>query len=81
MSKLARVLFYMENEDHQTFTRIGISPVVSPAIALEIYANTPNPASQMIQADNITQLWVEVLDMDNKMADPKYTKEYIWPYL
>jgi len=51
------------------------------AIALQDYANTPCPASQLIDADSIEELHNKVLDMINNMNDEEWKEINLYPYL
>ena len=43
------VIFYSANNREQTITEIGRTPELPFSQALDIYAKTPNPTSQLLQ--------------------------------
>lgn len=49
--------------------------------ALEAYANTPCPASQLIDARDKDELLIKMNDMLNHFKDSKWLEENIYPYL
>ena len=49
--------------------------------ALDVYANTPNPASQLVEGDTIDEVTSEATAMINKMKDHEYVEKYVYPYL
>ena len=49
--------------------------------ALEAYANTPNPASQLIDAKTKEGLKLSALETIQDMKDEKWLNENLYPYL
>ena len=49
--------------------------------ALEAYANTPCPASQLIDAENKEELLVKMNDMLHNFQDKKWLEECLYPSL
>ena len=49
--------------------------------ALTLYAETPCPASQLIEADNYDTLGFKVNQMIQNFKDESWLKENIYPYL
>lgn len=49
--------------------------------ALEAYANTPNPASQLIDAKTKEGLKLSALETIQDMKDEKWLDENLYPYL
>jgi len=43
--------------------------------ALEIYANTPNPASQILDAESIEELTDKMLEMNKNFKDEKWLEK------
>lgn len=82
----ALMLFYTELE-------LGISQVPNKwynvgnhyydngTAALEAYANTSCPASQLIDAKDKDELLVKMNDMLNNFKDNKWLEENLYPYL
>lgn len=82
----ALMLFYTELE-------LGISQIPNKwlnygnryyengAQALEAYANTPCPASQLIDARDKDELLIKMNDMLNHFKDNKWLEENLYPYL
>ena len=50
-------------------------------LALEAYANTPNPASQLIDAKTKEGLKLSALETIQDMKDEKWLNENLYPYL
>ena len=49
--------------------------------ALEAYANIPNPASQLIDAESEEELNKEIEIMKNNYQNEKWLEENLYPYL
>lgn len=49
--------------------------------ALETYANTKCPASQLIDAESKEELFVKMNDMLHNFQDNKWLEENLYPYL
>ena len=49
--------------------------------ALNAYANTPNPASQLIDARSKNELFDAAVRMNENMKDEKWLNENLYPYL
>lgn len=49
--------------------------------ALNAYANTPNPASQLIDATSPEELATEMLKMADNFQNEKWLNESLYPYL
>lgn len=80
-NRLYQVLFFEENSD-KTFDLTGESPIYSDSyVAMNTYAETPNPASQLIEASSMTELEVSRMQMIKNMSDKKYLDEFVFPYL
>lgn len=79
-NKLGAVVFFSRNEQG-TFTSIGHTQVMPHFDALNVYANTPNPASQMVEGNTVEEVEKGVQSIINQMACPKYVEEYVDPYL
>ena len=78
--KLGRVLFFERNA-LGTFDCIGASSVLPFRVALDVYANTPNPASQLVEGTDVEGIISESNKMVKNMKDQKYVDEYVDPYL
>jgi hypothetical protein len=77
---LGVVIFFRRNENG-TFDRIGQTPPMKYFTALEVYANTPNPASQLVGGDTDEEVNREADIMIENMKKPEYVEEYVDPYL
>lgn len=53
----------------------------SGPLALDYYANTPCPASQLIDAETIEDLVKQRNEMLINMNTPEYLEEHVYPYL
>ena len=49
--------------------------------ALEAYANTRCPASQLIDADDEEQLWAEINQMKKNYEDDEWLEKNLYPYM
>lgn len=49
--------------------------------ALNAYSNTPNPASQIIDAESTEELAQKMEDMIQNYKDNKWLEENLYPYL
>ena len=49
--------------------------------ALEAYANTPNPASQLVDGETPEELEQAILEMAEHYKDEKWLEENLYPYL
>lgn len=49
--------------------------------ALNAYANTPNPASQLVDAETPEKLEQTMLEMVEHFKDEKWLEENLYPYL
>ena len=75
------VLFFLSNDDG-TYRFAGNSRVsTNYQVSLDIYANTPNPASQILGADTLRNLLLEVQEMKANMANRQYVDENVDPYI
>lgn len=80
-NRLSVVMFFERNENH-TFDCIGRTAVIEePWKALEIYANTPNPASQIVEAYSIQELLAQIEIMKLNMLDKAYLDKNVEPFL
>lgn len=60
---------------------IGTKYFTNGMQALEAYANTPNPASQLIDAKTKEGLKLSALETIQDMKDEKWLNENLYPYL
>ena len=49
--------------------------------ALNAYANTPNPASQLIDARTVEELEIKMEEMSQHFKDNKWLEENLYPYM
>ncbi len=74
------VIFYKMNRNH-TMTEIGKTKVLDAYTALNIFANVPNPESQLIQADSIQHLKEKYDQLRINVQNPDFVRSKITPYL
>lgn len=74
------VIFFNRNKDG-TFDRVGQTPPMKYFDALNVYANTPNPASQLVGGDTKEEAMEQANEMVKKMHNLDYVQEYVDPYL
>ena len=78
--KYGVVVFFGRNENG-TFDKLGQSQPLPYFNALNVYANTQNPASQLVGGETPEEANNKVNDIVNKMKDKSYVEEYVDPYL
>ena len=85
MGKFNQVLFFnrkaTKNGKRDGFKCIGRSEVCDNRTALNIYANTPNPASQFIEGQTEKELNENVEKSINNMASQAWCDMNVEPYL
>lgn len=59
----------------------GIKKFTDGAQALYVYANTPNPASQLIDAYSQEELNNKIQEMFDNYNNQKWLNEHLYPYL
>lgn len=82
----ALMLFYTElelgiSQQPNTWINYGNQYYDNGLEALEAYANTPCPASQLIDAEDKDELLVKMNDMLNNFKDKKWLEECLYPSL
>lgn len=80
MTKYNKVLFFERNQEG-TFTLSKQSEVLSFFEALRVYADSENPATQLVEADDITSLVVKVDKLIDDMKNLEYVEKHVNPYL
>ena len=79
--KFSVVLFFLRNDDG-TYRFAGRSRVsTNYQVSLDIYANTPNPASQILEAATLRELVLDVQEMKANMANRQYVAENVDPFI
>ena len=79
--KFSVVLFFLRNDDG-TYRFAGNSRVTTNyRISLDIYDNTPNPASQILEAATLRELVLDVQEMKANMANRQYVAENVDPFI
>lgn len=58
-----------------------IISTIDPTVAMNVYANTPCPASQLIEADSQEDLLAKVEEMKANYNDKDWLEENVYPYL
>jgi len=81
MGKSLGIVVFFGKNDEGTFNRIGQTQVMPYFNALNVYANTPNPASQLVSGDKEEDVVNEAEEIVKKMRNKDYVEEYIDPYL
>lgn len=80
-NKYSSVLFFRRNVK-RTYDFIGRTPICKEYWkSMQIYANTPNPASQIVSAPTISALRDAIIQAVNNMKDPAWVLENIEPYI
>lgn len=59
----------------------GVAYYNSGVSALNAYSNTPNPASQLVDAKSPEELYYEIEKMIVNYSDENWLKENLYPYL
>lgn len=77
---LGIVIFFERNEEG-TFTKTGQTQPMRYLNALDVYANTPNPASQLVGGDTPEEVTAEATLMVENMKNQEYVEIYVDPYL
>ena len=75
------VVIFFERNKEGTFDSVGQTQPLRYIDALNVYANTPNPASQLVGGDTEEEAIEEVKEMVKKMHNLDYVQEYVHPYL
>lgn len=79
--KFSVVLFFLRNDDG-TYRFAGNSRVTTNyRISLDIYANTHNPASQILEAATLRELVLDVQEIKANMANRQYVAENVDPFI
>lgn len=82
----AVVLYETEKNMHvsdndRKFICIGTTILKDGAAALNIYANTPNPASQLIEGETYDDLVKNIEQMNKNYQDEEWLNKFLFPYL
>lgn len=75
------IVIFFERNKNGTFDPAGKTQPLSSFTALQIYANTPNPASQLVYGETPEEAEEEARKMIENMKKPEYVEEYVDPYL
>ena len=78
--KYGKVVFFEENDNH-TFDESGITAMMPFGVALNVYAEVPNPASQLIEGDTEEEIDSQIRVLLENMQDPDWLDENLFPYL
>ena len=79
---LGQVLFFEENPHvKHTYKLCGESRVLPSRQALDVYANTPNPPSQVVFGYSEEELEEKKNEVVKRMQDPNWVTEYLEPML
>lgn len=78
--KFFALLLFYEDEDFN-YQLLDTRFYTDGAVAFKEYANTPCPASQLIDAESIEELHNKVLDMINNMNNEEWKEINLYPYL
>lgn len=81
----ALMLFYQGHEiglpNGNTWVNVNNILYEDHRAALDAYANTPCPASQLIEADTKEELQAKIKQMRINYHDQKWLEENLYPYL
>lgn len=80
-AKALGIVIFFERNAEGTFDRTGQTPPMGYFGALQVYANTPNPASQLVGGDTAGEVIEQADIMVKKMHNLDYVQEYVDPYL
>ena len=75
------VMFFERNSETGLFDYITSFDTLNSGLALDVYANTSCPASQLIEADTPEKLNAAKIKMIENMNDPEWLAEFLLPYL
>lgn len=69
---LGLVVFYEPNHDNNTIKEIGRTDILPYSDAIYAYAETPNPASQMVKGYTVEEINSELEKLEQLIKDPKW---------
>lgn len=69
-----RVVFFEINKD-KTITQSGITEILPIGIAFDVYANTPNPASQLMQFKTEEEHQLEHIYLNKCIKDKQWLEQ------
>lgn len=72
---LGMVLFYRANYQDKTLTETNRTRILPHSEALFIYAETPNPASQLVSGVDEEDLKANLKTLEENVKDPKWLEE------
>lgn len=84
--KFFALLLFDENEfftynNNDNFIFSGVRYFTDAKMALDAYANTPCPASQLVDGETQDELYQNIIQMINNMKDESWKKINLYPYL
>ena len=79
-NKLGAVVLFEQNTDG-SYKKIGQTPIMPYGMALDSYAEIPNPPSQLVAGDTPKEVNEAIRDIEGKMGDIEWVEEYLEPYL
>lgn len=74
-----RVVFFTPKGN--VYETCGQTRVLKSFDALNVYANTPNPASQLVYGNSEQEIEEETQKIITNMANEDYVAEYVKPYI
>ena len=77
---LGAVVFFEKRPDG-TYQKTAATRPLRYFDALTIYAETPNPASQLVGGNTEEEVFAAIKDITKKMANIDWVEEYLTPYL
>ena len=80
MAKFNKVLFFERNQEG-TFTLFNETEILNSFEALQVYDNTKDPATQLVESDDIFSLVVKVAKVIDDMGNLGYVEKHVDPYL
>lgn len=69
----------MDEKQDDEFVLGNVIITTDPTAALTLYAETPCPASQLIEADNLDTLHSKINQMVQNFKDESWLEKYIYP--
>lgn len=69
------VVFYEPNYSNKTIKEISRTSILSYSDALDVYANTRNPASQLVKGHDKQEINEALKQLEEDIKDPKWLKD------
>lgn len=69
------VVFYSAIRYNKSIIEVGRTPILPFPMALDVYAETPNPASQLLQFDTEEERVRKEAELQANVKDPKWLEQ------